>query len=85
MATITIKNLSRSSALQLLKNVQSNAAKGIAISGAKECRYITTDTITATVKPDDSGWDGPDYENNTFEIYSNYWQESTLKTFINYN
>lgn len=82
MATITIKDLSRREAVQLLNNVQANHATGYAIQGGKECRYVSTDTVTATVKPQENDFGEPDFNKNTFEIYSNYWVESTLRDFI---
>lgn len=82
MSSITIENLSRKEALQLLKNVQKNAAPSYAIQGKQENRYVNTDTVCATVQPCDSGWNGYDFSKNTFKIYSNYWSESTLRDYI---
>lgn len=81
MATIKIENLSRAAALQLLKNVQKNHAKGLAIQGRQECRYIYTNTVNATVKVEETE-SGANFANNTFEIHSGYWMESTLNEFI---
>ena len=82
MALIKIGNISYSSAIQLLKNVQKNHAKSFAIQGSKSCRWINTDTVSATVKPLDEGYNEKNYAKCTFEMYSNYWTESTLNEFI---
>ena len=81
MSNIKIENLSLTDALQLLKNVQKNHAKSYAIQGGKGLRWINTDTVNATVKPQEND-SVQDFSKNTFEIYSNYWTESTLKEFI---
>jgi hypothetical protein len=82
MSKVKIENLSRKEALELLENVQKNHAKGHAIQGKQDCRWINTRTVNATVKPQkDQFGDRDDYSKNTFEIYSNYWQESTLREF----
>lgn len=81
MATIKLENLSRKSALKLLKNVQKNHAKSHAIQGSENCRYVYTDTVNATVKPQEV--EGrTDFSKNTFEMYSSYWAQSTLDEFI---
>ena len=78
----TKTDLSRKDAVQLLNNVQNNHATGYAIQGKKDCRYVSTDTVTATVKPQEGDFGELDYSKNTFEIYSNYWGKSTLQDFI---
>lgn len=79
---ITIKDLGREEALQLLKNVQENCGP-MAIQGKKEMRWYNTDTVTASVTvQEDPNTGEKDYSKNTFEIRSSYWQESTLKEYM---
>lgn len=82
MSSITIKDLSRADALKLLKNVQKNAAPGFAIGGNRDCRYVNTDTINATVEPQQGRFGQVDYSKNTFKIYSSYWVKSTLEQYM---
>lgn len=85
MASIIIKDLSRKDALQLLANVQANHALGYAVQGKKTCRFVNTDTVCATVEPQEGSFGELDYSKNRFKIYSNYWAESTLKDFIDFS
>lgn len=82
MASITLQNLSRSAALQLLENVQSNAAPSFQIQGKNTCRFINTQTVCATVMPGEGDHGQPDFSNNTFTIKSNYWNQQSLEGFI---
>lgn len=82
MASITKKDLSREDALNLLRNVQKNAAPGFAIGGRQDYLHINTDTVNATVTPQENDFGENDYSRNTFKIYSFYWPESTLEEYM---
>ncbi len=82
MASIKIENLKRSEALAMLSNFQANHAKSYAIQGKQTNRYINTDVILVTVKPQEDWQCQPDFSKNTFEIQSNYYQKSSLQGFL---
>lgn len=86
MASISLDNLTRSQALELLKNVQNTIAKGLAIAGNHGYEYIVTNTVLATINPKlkfDDGRDleKPDFTKYTFYIYSGYFVENSLRQF----
>lgn len=83
---VVVSNITRSKALELLKNVQESACKGFAIGGKKMYEHIHSDTVVASITPktqyeDESDMEEPDFTSYTFTIQSNYWTESTLKEY----
>lgn len=84
MAENIVKIKSKSEGLELLKNVQSNCASGLAIRHTNKQSSIWTDTVLATVSYIDTDKEGFVIDGYwEFSISSNYWSLSTLKDFCN--
>jgi len=83
---VIIENISRSRALELIKNVQDSICQGLAIQGRNFYETIWCDTVTASISPKEKGEDGsdmeiPDFGSYTFNISSDYWSEYRLREF----
>ena len=78
---VVIQNLTRKDALSLLSKVQQNHCTSSAVQGADNCRFVTENNVTATIRPLETE-SGFDYSKNTFEIQSDYFNEYTLKSII---
>lgn len=77
MSKITVKNLSSKSAFQILSNFQNNFATSFSIQGEKECRYINTHQILATMRLIDR-----ETREYSFELVSNYYSQENLENFF---
>ena len=78
---VVIQNLTRKDALSLLSKVQQNHCTSSAVQGPDNCRFVTENNVTATIRPLETE-SGFDYSKNTFEIQSDYFNEYTLKSII---
>ncbi len=83
---ITIENLSRQSALDLLNHVKASQFTGIALGGKIGYEHLNSQTINASISPTEKSEDGkdlqyPDLSKYIFSISSDYWPEHSLKEF----
>ena len=67
---VVVSNITRSRALELLKNVQESVCKGFAIGGKKMYEFVHSDTVVASIAPKTQNEDGSDMEEPDFASYN---------------
>lgn len=86
MGKLEINKLRYEKGIQLLDNIFEYTRENSNIRGEKDCKYITTNNINATLRPDKCEIDGTlNYNNCTLLIQSNYYDDTALKNIININ
>lgn len=83
MSNIIFNNLKSYQAIALMNAVSNHT--GMAVQGKPSCKYVAGNNISATARPNVKiGVNGEklEFNNQTVEITSGYFAESTLKEII---